>query len=306
VSIHRLSKYTASDIPDTPVIGTATDVGTNIPYGNGAVVVTFSRAATGGAPSSYTATSAPGSLTATGSASPLTVQGLTGNTFYTFTATGTTSSGTSGISASTPAVLATTVPSAPTFGSIDSDDGRDHDDGAVNVTFSSDSGGKPVLYYTVTSTPSGISKQLLSPAKFNQLPGGTAASFSITATNANGTSAATSYSTPVTPKTRPAAPVLDSVTAGTNRVTVAFHGVFDTGSTTLSGGSAITSYIITYGSPTANTGDTEHDDKTISITTTSSPYIILNLKTGYTYRVSVQAVNQYGVSLSSNVISRTI
>ena len=299
MSIHRLSKYTASDIPDVPVIGTATDVGTNSAYGNGAVVVTFSNAATGGIPSSYTATSYPGGFTATGGASPLTIQGLTGNTFYTFTATASTSSGTSGISGTTAPVLATTVPGAPVFGSIDSDDGRDYDDGAVNVTFSSDSGGKPILYYTVTSTPSGLSKQLLSPAKFNQLPGGTAASFSVTATNANGTSASTSYSTPVTPKTRPAAPILDSVTAGTNRVTVTFHA----GST---GGSAITSYIITYGSPTANPGDTEYPDKTVSVVTTASPYIILNLKTGYTYRVSVQAVNQYGVSLSSNVISRAV
>lgn len=299
MSIHRLSKYAASDIPDVPVIGTATDVGTNRAYGNAAVVVTLSQAATGGTPSSYTATSSPGGLTATGSTSPLTVQGLTSNTFYTFTATGATSTGTSGVSGATSSVLATTVPSAPTFGSVDSDDGRDYDDGAVNVTFSSNSGGKPILYYTVTSTPSGLSKQLLSPAKFNQLPGGTAASFSVTATNANGTSASTSYGTPVTPKTRPAAPILDSVTAGTNRVTVTFHA----GST---GGSAITSYIITYGSPTANSGDTEHDDKTISVTTTSSPYVILNLKTGYSYRVSVQAVNQYGVSLPSNTISGAV
>lgn len=299
MSIHRLSKYTASDVPSVPIIGTATDIGTNRPYGNGAVAVTFTQAAIGGVPSSYTTTSSPGGFTSTGSTSPLTVQGLTGNTFYAFTATASNSSGTSGVSGVSTPVLATTVPSAPTFGSIDSDDGRDYDDGSVNVTFSSNSGGKPILYYTVTSTPSGLSKQLLSPAKFNQLPGGTAASFSITATNANGTSASTSYSAPVTPKTKPAAPVLDSVTAGTNKVTVAFHAGSD-------GGSAITSYVITYGSPTANSGDTEHDDKTVSVTTTASPYSILNLKTGYTYRVSVQAVNQYGISLPSNTISRAV
>ena len=80
-----------SDVPDAPTIGTATVSGTT-------ASVPFTAAATGGAPTSYTATSSPGSLTGTGASSPLSVSGLTVNTAYTFTVTATNSTGTSAAS----------------------------------------------------------------------------------------------------------------------------------------------------------------------------------------------------------------
>lgn len=78
----------ATDVPDAPTIGTAT-------AGLLSASVTFTAAATGGTPTSYTATSSPGGFTATGASSPLTVSGLTAGTSYTFTVTATNSAGTS-------------------------------------------------------------------------------------------------------------------------------------------------------------------------------------------------------------------
>lgn len=285
-------------MPNTPSIGTAVDVGIGRPYGNGAITVSFYPSTTGGTPYSYTVTSYPGLLTATGGLPSLTVTGLTGNTFYSFNAVASSSSGyVTPTTLSTTQTLATTVPSAPTIGVISSQDGRDDDDGAVTVTLSSSSGGKPVSYYTVTASPSGLVKTGLSPLVFNGLPGGASSTFTATATNANGTSTSTTYGSPVTPLTKPAAPVLDTLTAGTNKITAAFHPQSD-------GGSAILYYIITYSASDEPAYDAEYSPKTV--TTTSSPYAILNLRSGYTYHISVQAVNKYGASLSSNTRSRTV
>ena len=94
----------ATDVPDAPTIGTATDAGSS------SVSVTFTPAATGGTPTSYTVTSSPGSLTGTGASSPVTVSGLSIGTAYTFTVTATNSAGTSPASSAsnsvTPAMTA--------------------------------------------------------------------------------------------------------------------------------------------------------------------------------------------------------
>ena len=104
------------DIPDTPTIGTATDVGTSRAYNNGAATVTISApAVTGGPTTGYTVTSSPGSFTASGT-SPVTVTGLQSATSYTFTAQATNTSGNSPATTATGAITATTVPQSPTIG----------------------------------------------------------------------------------------------------------------------------------------------------------------------------------------------
>jgi len=66
------------DIPDAPIIGTATALdATN-------ATIVYTAATTGGTATTFTALSNPGSITATGS-SPITVSGLTSATAYTFT-----------------------------------------------------------------------------------------------------------------------------------------------------------------------------------------------------------------------------
>ena len=96
------------DVPDTPTIGTATDVGTSRPFNNGAATITASPSATGGIPTSYLATSSPGGFNAT-STSPVTVTGLQTGVSYTFTASATNSTGASQASSSSNSITATTV-----------------------------------------------------------------------------------------------------------------------------------------------------------------------------------------------------
>jgi hypothetical protein len=76
-----------SDVPDAPIIGTAT-------AGAGSATVTYTAAATGGAATTFTATSSPGSLTGTGT-SPITVSSLSNGTAYTFTVVASNSTGSS-------------------------------------------------------------------------------------------------------------------------------------------------------------------------------------------------------------------
>ena len=75
------------DVPGTPTIGAVT-------AGNASVTVAYTAGTKGGIATTFTATSSPGSLTGTG-ASPITVSGLTNDTAYTFTVTGSNSTGTS-------------------------------------------------------------------------------------------------------------------------------------------------------------------------------------------------------------------
>lgn len=184
------------DVPDAPTIGAATNVGTSRAYNNGSATVAFTAPATGGTPTSYTATSTPGSFTGTGASSPLTVTGLSSATSYTFAVTGTNSNGTSPTSSSSSSITATTVPQAPTIGTA-----TDLGTGTTaSVTFTAGAtGGSAITSYTVTSSPGSITATGTSPVTVSGLTGGTAYTFTVTATNANGTSAASGASNSITP-----------------------------------------------------------------------------------------------------------
>jgi hypothetical protein len=182
---------------EAPTIGTATDVGTGRAYNNGAATVTFTAPASNGSSlpiTSYTVTSSPGGFTATGASSPLTVTGLQSSTSYTFTVIATNAAGNSPASAASNSITATTVPQAPTIGT------------ATAVTFSTATvaytagatGGKAVSVYTATSSPGSLTGTGTSPITVSGLTGSTAYTFTVTATNANGTSAASTASNSIT------------------------------------------------------------------------------------------------------------
>jgi trimeric autotransporter adhesin len=188
------------EVPNAPTIGTATDVGTGRAYTpqNGGATVTFTAPTwTGGLPIlDYTATSSPSGFTGTASGSPITVNGLAPSTSYTFTVTARNSVGSSAASAASNSMTATTVPAAPTIGTATAGNA------SASVAFTANqTGGKVITSYTATSSPGGFTASgASSPLTVSGLTNGTAYTFTVTASNANGTSGASSPSNSVTPR----------------------------------------------------------------------------------------------------------
>jgi Fibronectin type III domain len=274
-----------ADVPDAPNSPTATDVGTSRAYNNGAASVTFTPAATGGAPTSFTVTSTPGSFSASGSSSPITVTGLQSGTAYTYAITATDSTATSPAGTSSSAVTATTVPQAPTIGTPTNATGQSYSGSAsISVPFTAGAtGGKSISTYTVTSSSTATATGSSSPISITESNLGTANTYTITATNANGTSASSSTSTAVTPSTVPQAPTIGSATDGGTGTTVSV--AFTAGAT---GGSSITGYSIV-SNPTTTTQSTS-----------SSPYTFTGLTAGTSYTFQVAATNANGTSSYSS------
>jgi hypothetical protein len=126
------------------------------------------------------------------------VTGLQSATAYTFTVTATNAKGTSAASSASNSITATTVPQAPTIGSVTVTNTT-----TVSIPFTAGAtGGAAISSYTITSSPSialsysGTSTPFTVTGSFasNQ-----AYTFSMTATNANGASGSSSASNSVTP-----------------------------------------------------------------------------------------------------------
>jgi hypothetical protein len=191
------SSITATTVPATMTAPTATNSGSGRAFNNGAASVAFTAPATGGsAITGYTVTSSPGSFTGTGSSSPITVTGQQSATAYTYTITATNANGTSTASSASSSVTATTVPDAPTIGTATATSTT-----AASVTFTAPAtGGSAITGYTVTSSPGSITGTGgSSPITVSGLTTGQAYTFTVTATNANGTSNASSASNSATP-----------------------------------------------------------------------------------------------------------
>lgn len=194
------SSVTVTTVPQNPNTPTVADVGTSRAWGNGAVTVTITAGATGGATiSGFRGTSTPGSFTGTNATSPVTVTGLASNTSYTFTAAAQNTNGYSTESASSASVLATTVPNTPATPTATA--GNASASVAFTLLTGNDTGGKAITGYTVTSTPGSFTGTgTTSPITVTGLTNGTSYTFKVKAANANGTGLESAASTAVTPQ----------------------------------------------------------------------------------------------------------
>jgi uncharacterized protein (TIGR02145 family) len=188
------STIPSSTVPGAPTIGIAT-------AGNAQATVTFTAPSSNGGSNitGYTVTSSPGGFIATGSASPITVTGLTNGTAYTFTITATNANGTGPASSASNSVTpspTSTVPGAPTIGTATAGNAQ----ATITFTAPGSNGGSVITGYTVTSSSGGFTATgSASPITVSGLTNGTAYTFTVVATNANGNSSPSSASNSVTP-----------------------------------------------------------------------------------------------------------
>ena len=177
--------------PAVPTINSVTDVGTSRAYDDGAVDVAFTHNGTIAA-TSYTVLSS-GAQVATGSSSPIRVTGLLSNTAYTFQIKAVNASGESAYSSASTSVTATTVPATPAAPSASSPSA-----GVDRVTWTAPStGGKTITNYHWESSD-GKSGDTTSTTVDVSQEQGTAQTYTVYATNANGNSGTSNASNSVT------------------------------------------------------------------------------------------------------------
>ncbi|MDB4559605.1 fibronectin type III domain-containing protein [Flavobacteriaceae bacterium] len=260
------------------------------PGKTGQADVTFTAPASdGGSPiTSYEVTSSPGGITGTlsgASGGTVNIKGLAIGTAYTFTVTASNAVYTSESSvASSPAITPITITDAPTIGTATT-----LSDSEISVAFTppSNGGGSPITSYTVTSSPGGYTATgPASPLVVSGLNGGTGYTFTVTATNAAGTSDASGSSNQATTDTRISdAPSIGTATAGYEQATITFSAPAH------DGGAAITTYVAT-SSPGGIRGTVSGPG--------SGEITVTGLTNGEDYTFTVTAVNENGTSAPSS------
>jgi trimeric autotransporter adhesin len=182
------------------------------------------------------------------------------------------------------------IPNAPTIGTAtNTGSGRAYNNGAASVTFTAPTytGRTPITSYTVTSSPGGFTGTgASSPISVTGLQSNTAYTFTVTATNAIGTSAASSASNSITATTIPQTPTITSATRSSNTVvSIAFTGA--------TGGAALSAVTAT-------------SSPSVSITSsgTSSPMTATaTYVQGTSYTFTITATNANGTSSASSASS---
>jgi len=181
-------------------------------------------------------------------------------------------------------------PQPPTIGTAtDVGTSRAYNNGAATVTFTpATSGGKPSTYTATSSPGSYTGSASSSPITVTGLQSATAYTYTVTATDSEGTSAPSSATGAVTATTVPQAPTLTAVdktgVSSTGQVRVSFSG-------NNTGGTSITGYTVTA------------SDNVTTATGTTSPLIVSGLTAGSNYTFTVVAANSNGNSLASSASS---
>jgi hypothetical protein len=173
--------------PAIPTSVVATNTGSARAFNNARTSLTFTQPGTAGVATSYLITAVPvgggTTVTTTGSASPIAITGLLSNTSYTYTVTANNSYGQM-VSATTSSILSTTIPQPPTITSIDIMTASLQINATVGAT------GGAATTYSIVSNPATTTKTTSTfPYVFTGLTNGTSYTFTITATNSNGSAA---------------------------------------------------------------------------------------------------------------------
>ncbi|MEI7553616.1 MAG: fibronectin type III domain-containing protein, partial [Verrucomicrobiota bacterium] len=170
--------------------------------------------------------------------------------------------------------------------------------GQASVAFTppADTGGAAILAsngYTVTATPVGGGTPITtsgdaSPITVTGLTNGVSYTFTVSATNAAGTSSASATSAALTPAAVPGAPTGVTGTVGNGQASVSFTPPADTGGAPIlaSNGYTVTATPVGGGTPITASGN-------------ASPITITGLANGTSYTFTVSATNAAGTSSAS-------
>ncbi len=292
-----LPNYPSATAPSPPTIGTATA------NTNGSVTVTWTDPSSNGSPiTGYSVSPYPscsgctGASVSGGSATSTTIFGLTGGSSYTFTVSALNALGISDSSGRSNSVTIPSVPTAPTNAAA-----AVQPNGTVTVSWTDPTNsGSPVTGYTVIPSPAcpgctgmSVSSGTATSSTIGGLTSGAAYTFTVTATNAIGTSTPSSASNSVTTPTVPGAPAIGTATAGTAQATVKWTAPVS------NGGSAITGYVVT-----PYIGSAAQTPQTFVSTATTEVVTGLTNGTAYTFTVAaVNAVGTGGASAASNAVT---
>jgi len=180
--------------------------------------------------------------------------------------------------AATPTAAA--IPAAPVGTNVGTS--RAYNNGAVSVAFAPNQGGGLPSSFTITASTGQTASGATSPIIVTGIASAASPTFTVSASNALGTSSASSASSSVTVTTVPQAPSI-SVAGGNAQAVLTLTGA--------TGGSAITSWSIT-SSPATTTQ-----------TASSSPYTFTGLTNGTAYTFTATATNTNGTSTASSASS---
>jgi predicted extracellular nuclease/sugar lactone lactonase YvrE len=272
-------------VPGLPIIQSAT-------AGNAQATVNFLSPTNNGgsAITGYTVSSIPaGGVDTNAGSTGLShlITGLSNGTAYTFVVRATNAIGVSAPSAASVSIIPATLPGAPNIGAVNISANAGAIQATVNFSPPSNNGGNTITGYVVTSLPAGaIDSMANSPQSAHVMTGLAAATtytFSVRATNAQGTGPASGNSSGISLSV-PGAPTSVTGTAGFSQATISFVAPVNTG------GTPITGYTVT--SSPAGGVDSTADGLGLTRVITG-----LNNNTNYTF--TARAINAVGTGPAS-------